>query len=700
MMSLLVIIIGLGLFVGQLPQRVQCQSSIPFYDGDPNFYFIGNSYTGGTTHTVFREIVQVGIPEWSENVFVESYVVSSQTLARHLGEIGDTKLVTNPVPWKWVTLQEQSQTPGFYDSEGVGGAFDDSLAAVTKLDEYIQAIGSQTMFFMTWGRRNGDSYNPALFADFLTMQDRLIMGYMRYVEATTSSTHQTYVAPVGMVFRNVYNDLVRAGTRPEDDGTLFTLLYHGDGSHPSALGTYVACLTFYTSMTGRDPTLDTTWPYDTDEVTAKTLQKYVARTILDTFEMGFITYPFTTSWTGSVAGTQQTMTTLTIPSSTVMETSSQPMSSKGSLTIQIQYDQYPQDIGWTFIQDGADEALFFQPYYTITTPSFNQIMIFDNLDLDQSFSFKISDVARDGICCTYGDGFVRIIDNNNPGSTKVIYLLSVKSGPYYRADITIDSNGKAIFTGETDQYEQSSWPDMETILWAPTANETGWPGKLPPADPIHTLIVNVDLDNHPEEVAWELWFESKDETILGDDTTDNDWSLIYAWDGSTAMAGTLNSKEFTNLEDGWYRFKVTDKGQNGICCTDDNNASTNGFITLTGTLATTYQSGVIWGSNGQYQGQDEIKLRLAFLGYWTNIKWDANPMAHMPSLSVAPGAEMERSGTKERPTQSLKYVVTSDEYSTEFNGLNSGGSSSMSTVLSSALQVCLVAYLGYSLKLV
>jgi hypothetical protein len=381
------------------------------------------------------------------------------------------------------------------------------------------------------------------------------------------------------------------------------------------------------------------------------------------------------------------------------------------VTIQIQYDRYPQDIGWTMIQDGADEALFFQPYNAITSPFFTQSMTFDNLGINQTFFFKMSDVARDGICCTHGNGSVAIIDNNSFGRSTVLYRLGAESEPYYKVDITIGNYGQATISGETNNYEHSSWPDMETILWAPTADETEWPGNLP-SEPKWSLVVNVDLDSHPEEVAWELWKQVVNDTILRDNIADNDWILVHTWNGSSAMGGTLSSTELTGVEPGWYRFVVTDKAQNGICCTVDNSPSMNGFITLTGPLVTYWALGVIWGNNGQYQGQDEIRFKMTEKGYWSIIQWDKNPLAHTQVPSAAPGAEVgklsstlgpngtPRPGSKERPTQSPKYITTSDEYPADFIGLNAGGSSSVITILSSALQVCIVAYLGFSLELV
>ena len=57
------------------------------------------------------------------------------------------------------------------------------------------------------------------------------------------------------------------------------------------------------------------------------------------------------------------------------------------------------------------------------------------------------------------------------------------------------------------------------------------------------------------------------------------WVEVNSWDGMSAMAepGVMESIEFSNLEQGWYRFLVEDKQENGLCCEEG-----SGFVSLTG----------------------------------------------------------------------------------------------------------------------
>jgi len=149
-----------------------------------------------------------------------------------------------------VILQDQSQIPSLGRTSSYWQA---SANAAEELNELILAKSGETMFFLTWGRRDGDSSNMETNPDFLTMQENLTNGYLGYVARTSSETRQTWIAPVGIGFQHIYNDIVANGGDPLAEGSLFTRLYTNDGSHPSFLGTYLAACVFYASITGDSP---------------------------------------------------------------------------------------------------------------------------------------------------------------------------------------------------------------------------------------------------------------------------------------------------------------------------------------------------------------------------------------------------------------------------------------------------------------
>lgn len=290
--------------------------TVPFLEGDPNFLFLGNSYThSNNLPAIFQNLVEHDaaasiIPGWKDKVKVERRDPGGERLAGHLKQLDGSKgpqtalrqWLVHPETrrdWKWVVLQDQSQLPGFYGlGHGQGGQeYDSSLLAAEEMNKnYIQPNGAQTVFFLTWGRRNGDNHNRAMYPNFLTMQKLLTEGYRRYWQATTTAERPTYIAPVGLVFETIYRDIEKRGEDPTAKGTLFYDLYVRDGSHPSLAGSYLAALTLHTTLTGKNPKEGTWCHPQLDTNVCSAIQDAVHRTILETYASGAIEYPWQLSW--------------------------------------------------------------------------------------------------------------------------------------------------------------------------------------------------------------------------------------------------------------------------------------------------------------------------------------------------------------------------------------------------------------------
>ena len=221
--------------------------------GTSDVLMLGNSYTQ-----------QQNLPGALQQLFeaageapnVQGLTSGGLTLADHADKAQDKtsawyeELVTNAGQREWVVLQDQSQIPGFPESTDY---WQDSVAGAESLNALVAEAGAETMFFMTWGRRDGDDQNPTRYTDFSTMQDLLAEGYLAYVEATSAKGRPTWVAPVGLAFAHIYNSLVENGGDPADSNSAFYTLYSSDGSHPSATGNYLAACVFYATITGESP---------------------------------------------------------------------------------------------------------------------------------------------------------------------------------------------------------------------------------------------------------------------------------------------------------------------------------------------------------------------------------------------------------------------------------------------------------------
>ena len=215
--------------------------------------FVGNSY-----------VLSNDLPTAVAQVF-ESAEMSATTgrlaagglrLSDHLSRASDPaspwfeKLVTEAAQREWVVLQDQSQIPGFPQTQV---DWTRSRDAAVGLNELVSDAGAETMFFITWGRRDGDATNPARYPDFSAMQALLIEGYLAYGAASRTDERPVWYAPVGQAWAKIHDDVLAAGGVPAARDTLFYRLYSDDGSHPSVLGTQLTAYVFYASVTGQTP---------------------------------------------------------------------------------------------------------------------------------------------------------------------------------------------------------------------------------------------------------------------------------------------------------------------------------------------------------------------------------------------------------------------------------------------------------------
>lgn len=206
--------------------------------------FVGNSYiyTNDLPQTYRTLALEAGVGATS--LVIDSVTAGGYRLEQHAADAaGSARLATllaaveSPSPrWTHVVLQEQSQIPGFPLSVGERAR---SMTAVVELAARVDATDAQTVLLETWGYRNGDARNGALFADYPTMQARLTLGYREMFDAVAAAAYDVHLAPVGSTYSSVFaadsaiGDALAAGT-------LFTSLYSGDNSHPAMPGTYLA----------------------------------------------------------------------------------------------------------------------------------------------------------------------------------------------------------------------------------------------------------------------------------------------------------------------------------------------------------------------------------------------------------------------------------------------------------------------------
>ncbi len=214
-------------------KRISLLLALSFYlfplaraDDLTRILFIGNSYTGQIKKTV-TSLIEASLE--SDSTEIEFIHPGGKTLEFHL-QTDTTVQRIKEGSWDLVVLQDQSQTPTIFPKK-----FED---AAVELDKLIDDSGAQTVFYQTWGRRDGDKMDAERFPDYESMQEALSESYQ-----DAAKRCDAILAPVGDTWAKVR----------EADPKLGTALYKEDGSHPSEKGAYLAACVFYATFFKKPP---------------------------------------------------------------------------------------------------------------------------------------------------------------------------------------------------------------------------------------------------------------------------------------------------------------------------------------------------------------------------------------------------------------------------------------------------------------
>ena len=199
--------------------------------------FLGNSYTAVNN---LPQLVASVASSAGDSVIYDSNTPGGYTLQGHSSDANSLSKITIG-NWDFVVLQEQSQMPSF----PIGQVQSSVFPYAKKLDSLILAANpcTETMFFMTWGRKNGDASNCSVWPPVCTYEGMDSLLHLRYMMMTDSN--HAVVSAVGAVW-----NYLRINYPMMD-------LYQSDGSHPSMEGSYAAACCFYSSLFRKDPNLIT-----------------------------------------------------------------------------------------------------------------------------------------------------------------------------------------------------------------------------------------------------------------------------------------------------------------------------------------------------------------------------------------------------------------------------------------------------------
>jgi len=226
-----------------------------------NVLFIGNSYTSVND---LPQLVQKVAASAGDTITYTMHAPGGCTFQQHVS--GAASLYQQG-GWDYVVLQEQSQLPSFPYSQFQNECY----PYAQQLCQFIRQYNpdAKIVFYMTWGRKNGDQNNCQYYQPLCTYEGMDSLLYARYMEM--AEDNEAYVSPVGRVWHRIRDNY------PEIE------LYQADESHPSMAGSYAAACSFYTMFFQKSP-LNITEDCNVDANVANIIRQVAATQVYDSLD--------------------------------------------------------------------------------------------------------------------------------------------------------------------------------------------------------------------------------------------------------------------------------------------------------------------------------------------------------------------------------------------------------------------------------
>ncbi len=222
--------------------------------------FLGNSYTQVNNLPQILADVAASV---GDSVVSDRSSPGGYTLQLHSTNASSLEKIRQG-GWDMLVLQEQSQLPSYPIEQVITDVFPYARFLDSLFNVYSPC--GETVFYRTWGRKNGDASNCSWWPPVCTYQGMDSLLQLRYMMMADSN--HAVVSPVGAVWkyiRQYYPDIE---------------LYQMDESHPSQAGSYAAACAFYTAIFRKNPML-IDYYYTLSEDDAHRIQTAVKAVVFD-----------------------------------------------------------------------------------------------------------------------------------------------------------------------------------------------------------------------------------------------------------------------------------------------------------------------------------------------------------------------------------------------------------------------------------
>ncbi len=212
--------------------------SIPaFSQTTKRVLFLGNSYTN--VNNLPQMVATVALST-NDILIFDSNTPGGYTLKGHSTDATSLAKI-KAGNWDFVVLQDQSQLPSFPINQVKADVFPYAKSLDNVINTYNSC--SETIFYMTWGKKNGDASNCSYWPPVCSYEGMDSLLHLRYM--MMADTNNAIVSPVGAVWKYLRQNY------PQIE------LYQADESHPSLAGSYAAACSFYTTIFRKNPELIT-----------------------------------------------------------------------------------------------------------------------------------------------------------------------------------------------------------------------------------------------------------------------------------------------------------------------------------------------------------------------------------------------------------------------------------------------------------
>ena len=241
--------------------------------------FLGNSYTGFNN---LPNMVSNMASNTGDSLIYDSNTPGGARFLNHSSNATSlTKMKANN--WDFVTLQAQSQETSWSQAQMQAQVFPHAKSLCDSIRSANEC--AQPLFYMTWGRKNGDAVNCQFVpwvCTYLGMDSAIRATYLYMAD-----TNNALVSPVGAIWRHLRS------TSPNID------LYTADNSHPSAACSYAAACSFYTMIFKKDPT-NISWNFNLNPAIADTIRNAAKIIVYDSLERWNFTNKVKANFTDSI----------------------------------------------------------------------------------------------------------------------------------------------------------------------------------------------------------------------------------------------------------------------------------------------------------------------------------------------------------------------------------------------------------------